>query len=167
MTVGSALHGGSESYVAATKTRTGGEAVVKIEMPPYASFGSEVRTLIAADGRGYVRLLEHDEGRKAMLQERLGVPLSECGLSIPTQIGVLCTTLRRAWEVPAPAGLLEGEARYALWVIALVLEYTGPVAAFWTPGLGRSTTADWTVEGGHFAERCRLFVILALGSRSW
>jgi low temperature requirement protein LtrA len=44
-----------------------------------------------------------------------------------------------------------------------VLEYAGPVAGFWTPGLGRSTTADWTVEGGHFAERCRLFVILALG----
>jgi low temperature requirement protein LtrA len=60
-------------------------------------------------------------------------------------------------------GVLEGEARYALWVIALVLEYAGPVAGFWTPGLGRSTTADWSVEGGHFAERCRLFVILALG----
>src|SRR5215218_4060259 len=60
-------------------------------------------------------------------------------------------------------GLLEGEARYVLWVLALVLEYTGPVAGFWTPGLGRSTTADWTVEGGHFAERCRLFVIIALG----
>src|SRR5829696_1138193 len=60
-------------------------------------------------------------------------------------------------------GLLEGEVRYALWAIALVLEYAGPVTGFWTPGLGRSTTADWTVEGGHFAERCRLFVILALG----
>jgi low temperature requirement protein LtrA len=60
-------------------------------------------------------------------------------------------------------GLLEGEGRYTLWVLAVVLEYTGPVAGFWTPGLGRSTTADWTVEGGHFAERCRLFVILALG----
>jgi low temperature requirement protein LtrA len=59
--------------------------------------------------------------------------------------------------------LLEGEGRYTLWVLAVVLEYTGPVAGFWTPGLGRSTTADWTVEGGHFAERCRLFVILALG----
>ena len=60
-------------------------------------------------------------------------------------------------------GLLEGEARYVLWVLALALEYTGPVTGFWTPGLGRSTTADWTVEGGHFAERCRLFVIIALG----
>jgi low temperature requirement protein LtrA len=73
-----------------------------------------------------------------------------------------------AWfAIPAvlwvAGGLLEGEARYALWTIAVALEYAGPVAGFWTPGLGRSTTADWTVEGGHFAERCRLFVILALG----
>ena len=73
-----------------------------------------------------------------------------------------------AWfAIPAvlwvAGGLLQGEARYALWAIALVLEYTGPVSGFWTPGLGRSATADWTVEGGHFAERCRLFVILALG----
>jgi low temperature requirement protein LtrA len=63
----------------------------------------------------------------------------------------------------AAGGLLEGEARYVLWVLAIVLEYAGPVIGFWTPVLGRSTTADWTVEGGHFAERCRLFVILALG----
>jgi low temperature requirement protein LtrA len=73
-----------------------------------------------------------------------------------------------AWfTIPAvlwvAGSLLQSEARYVLWTIAVVLEYMGPVAGFWTPGLGRSTTADWTVEGGHFAERCRLFVILALG----
>jgi low temperature requirement protein LtrA len=73
-----------------------------------------------------------------------------------------------AWfAIPAllwiAGGLLEGEARYALWVLAVGLEYAGPVLGFWTPGLGRSTTADWSVEGGHFAERCRLFVIIALG----
>jgi low temperature requirement protein LtrA len=60
-------------------------------------------------------------------------------------------------------GLLEGEARYVLWVLALALEYTGPVVGFWTPRLGRSTTETWTVEGGHIAERCQLFVIIALG----
>ena len=60
-------------------------------------------------------------------------------------------------------GLLEGEPRYVLWVLALALEYTCPVVGFWTPGLGRSTTEMWTVEGGHIAERCQLFVIIALG----
>jgi low temperature requirement protein LtrA len=31
------------------------------------------------------------------------------------------------------------------------------------PVLGRSATTDWAVEGGHMAERCGLFVIIALG----
>src|SRR5918997_1874970 len=60
-------------------------------------------------------------------------------------------------------GLLDGEARYALWLIALALEYAGPVARYWTPGLGRSATEEWTVEGTHFAERCQLIIIIALG----
>src|SRR5918999_5179658 len=61
-------------------------------------------------------------------------------------------------------GLLEGEARYVLWVLALAVEYISPVVGFYPPGLGRSTTETWrTVEGGHAAERCQLFVILALG----
>ena len=34
---------------------------------------------------------------------------------------------------------------------------------FYVPGLGRSGTADWRVDGAHMAERCALFVIIALG----
>jgi low temperature requirement protein LtrA len=34
---------------------------------------------------------------------------------------------------------------------------------FWVPGLGRSTTGDWDIEGAHMAERCSLFIIIALG----
>ena len=60
-------------------------------------------------------------------------------------------------------GLAEGEMRLAFWVMALLIEYAGPSLGFWTPGLGHSTTADWDVEGGHMAERCGLFVIIALG----
>src|SRR5918911_1451668 len=60
-------------------------------------------------------------------------------------------------------GLLEGEARYVLWALALAVEYAGPVFGIYTPGLGRSTTEVWTVEGGHAAERCQLFMIIALG----
>jgi low temperature requirement protein LtrA len=57
----------------------------------------------------------------------------------------------------------EGEARLLLWIVALAIEYVSPSLGFWTPGLGRSTTADWDVEGGHLAERCGLFIIIALG----
>ena len=37
------------------------------------------------------------------------------------------------------------------------------VAGFYTPGLGRSTRQDWTIEGGHLAERCQSFILIALG----
>jgi low temperature requirement protein LtrA len=60
-------------------------------------------------------------------------------------------------------GLSGGENRLALWGAALVLEYCGPALGFRVPGLGRSTTADWDVDGGHLAERCSLFIIIALG----
>jgi low temperature requirement protein LtrA len=67
------------------------------------------------------------------------------------------------WSTLWVAGdLLEGEARYAVWVLALSVDFCKPVAGFWTPGLRRTRTGEWTIEGGHFAERCRLFII-ALG----
>ncbi len=60
-------------------------------------------------------------------------------------------------------GLAEGNARLVLWALAVACEYLSPMTGFWLPGLGRSTTRDWTIEGGHLAERCQLFVIVALG----
>jgi len=60
-------------------------------------------------------------------------------------------------------GFAEGSARLGWWALALGIDYLGPVTMFWCPGLGRSTTHDWSVEGGHMAERCGLFIIIALG----
>jgi low temperature requirement protein LtrA len=60
-------------------------------------------------------------------------------------------------------GLLEGEARYTVWLLALAVDYSGPVVGYYMLGLGRSRTGEWNIEGGHFAERCQLFVIIALG----
>ncbi|MGJ4926147.1 low temperature requirement protein A [Bradyrhizobium sp. HKCCYLS2038] len=60
-------------------------------------------------------------------------------------------------------GLAEGSVRMGLWAAALTLEYISPAVRFWVPGLGASTVEDWMVEGGHMAERCALFIIIALG----
>ena len=57
----------------------------------------------------------------------------------------------------------EGQTRLALWIIAVAIEYSGPVMRFWFPGLGATPLGDWEVEGGHMAERCALFIIIALG----
>ncbi|HEY5712401.1 MAG TPA: low temperature requirement protein A [Allosphingosinicella sp.] len=74
-----------------------------------------------------------------------------------------------AWSlVEAPfwiAGALSADPamRLTLWGIALAIVTTGPIAAFWVPGMGRSDTRTWDVEGHHFSERCGLFIIIALG----
>ena len=60
-------------------------------------------------------------------------------------------------------GLAHGTARDALWVAAVGVDLVGGAVGFYTPGLGRSRTSDWTIEGGHFAERCQAFILIALG----
>jgi low temperature requirement protein LtrA len=60
-------------------------------------------------------------------------------------------------------GVLEGPERVMFWVMGLALEISGPPLGYWVPGLGRSSTADWKIDGAHMAERCALFVIIALG----
>ncbi|MBP1807287.1 low temperature requirement protein A [Rubellimicrobium aerolatum] len=57
----------------------------------------------------------------------------------------------------------EGDARFGLWTLAVGIELLSPSIGFWLPGLGRASPEDWDVEGPHFAERCGLFIIIALG----
>jgi low temperature requirement protein LtrA len=60
-------------------------------------------------------------------------------------------------------GLVHGHARWILWLLAAGVDFTGGVVGFVTPGLGRSRTSDWDISGGHFAERCQGFILIALG----
>jgi low temperature requirement protein LtrA len=60
-------------------------------------------------------------------------------------------------------GFAQDGARLALWAGAMLIDFASPSLGYWTPRLGRSTTAEWDVEGAHMAERCALFVIIALG----
>ncbi len=60
-------------------------------------------------------------------------------------------------------GFTEGTTRLVFWIAALAIEYVAPSVGFRVPGIGRSTTGDWKVEGGHLSERCALFIIIALG----
>ena len=53
------------------------------------------------------------------------------------------------------AGFLEGDARIALWLVALAIDYLGPTVV----GVGRG----WRVAPEHFAERHGLIVLIALG----
>jgi low temperature requirement protein LtrA len=59
--------------------------------------------------------------------------------------------------------VVDGDARFALWSVALALDYAGPFAGHWVPGLGRSHPSEWHLEPAHFVERLELFLIIALG----
>jgi low temperature requirement protein LtrA len=60
-------------------------------------------------------------------------------------------------------GMAAGTARETIWLLAVFIDYLGPVAYFYTPGLGRSSLRDWNIDGHHLAERCQLVLIVALG----
>jgi low temperature requirement protein LtrA len=82
----------------------------------------------------------------------------------------LTPNLRRVTAWAAFSGVLwltgaalSRDARLVVWGLAAAVDYGGPAAGFVTPGLGRSTATDWSIAGGHIAERCQLFVIIALG----
>jgi low temperature requirement protein LtrA len=60
-------------------------------------------------------------------------------------------------------GVAHGDARDWYWLAAVAIDVLGGVLGFPVPGVGRSTTADWEIEGHHLAERCQAFVLIALG----
>jgi low temperature requirement protein LtrA len=53
------------------------------------------------------------------------------------------------------AAFLEGDVRIAVWVLALAIDYLGPVVIGIGPG--------WQVAAEHFAERFGLIILIALG----
>jgi low temperature requirement protein LtrA len=60
-------------------------------------------------------------------------------------------------------GLLHGEPRGVIWVLAVVLDYAAVGLGYPVPWLGHSRHSDSMIAGDHLAHRCSLFVILALG----
>jgi low temperature requirement protein LtrA len=56
-----------------------------------------------------------------------------------------------------------GDTRLVVWIVALALDYGAPLHGFALPGVGATPMRDWTLAGGHLAERNRLVVLIALG----
>jgi streptomycin 6-kinase len=103
LTLGQQRSGGTASVVVEATTADGQEAALKVCVPGLDPTFSELRLLLAANGRGYARVLRHDKSREAILLERLGPKLAELGVSIDKQIDAICSTLLRAWA-PLPEG---------------------------------------------------------------
>jgi streptomycin 6-kinase len=104
LTIGESLPGGKTALVLRVVLRTGRpgtDAVLKIA-PPDSGFAGQVATIAAADGHGYVRLLDVDLDRNAALLEALGRPLAEATDSPEEHLDLLATTLTQAWRAPKP-----------------------------------------------------------------
>jgi low temperature requirement protein LtrA len=72
------------------------------------------------------------------------------------------------WTATSSAVMLlgaveHGHVRELLWASSIAIDLIGAALGFYVPGLGRSATTEWTISGGHFAERCQAFVLIALG----
>jgi low temperature requirement protein LtrA len=60
--------------------------------------------------------------------------------------------------------IADGDARIALWGLAVVAAHGGAWLLHWLPGRGRAIDLAHTeIAGGHLVERFRLFFIIALG----
>ncbi|RKR91293.1 low temperature requirement protein LtrA [Micromonospora pisi] len=94
-----------------------------------------------------------------------------CSLAIALrhdELGV--RPLRAAFWFAVSAGpwlagaLFEGDARLVLWGVAIMIDYVSALSGWPTPGLGRTKPHELNLASGHFAERYRQFVIIALGA---
>jgi low temperature requirement protein LtrA len=73
-----------------------------------------------------------------------------------------------AWSCIAGAvwvggALADHDARLWIWIAAAAIDYAAPLHGFALPRLGRTPTRDWTLAGGHLAERNQLVLLIALG----
>jgi low temperature requirement protein LtrA len=59
--------------------------------------------------------------------------------------------------------LLGGRTQVVIWLLAVAVDYSAPLVAFYLPGWGRAPTRAWPVAGAHLAERCQNMILLALG----
>jgi low temperature requirement protein LtrA len=116
---------------------------------------------------------------KAFESRGLWFALAYAAMQVGRTIFLLASTTRRSparlnavrilvWLSMSAAfwiagGMAQGHARLVYWSVALGIEYISPAVRFWIPKYGATDVADWVVEGGHMAERCAGFIIIALG----
>jgi low temperature requirement protein LtrA len=60
-------------------------------------------------------------------------------------------------------GLAQPQLREVLWALVVAIDLFSAAVGFFVPGLGRTATREWNIDGAHAAERIQAFVIIALG----
>jgi low temperature requirement protein LtrA len=72
------------------------------------------------------------------------------------------------WSAIAGVGwvagaVVHGDARLVIWIGALLLDLGAPMHGFWLPRMAGTPMGDWSLAGGHLAERMQLVLMIALG----
>lgn len=119
VTLGEVLGGGTESVVVAVTRADGEPAVLKLTVPTDQAATNEITALRLAAGHGCVRLLEADAARSALLLERLGPSLADCGFPLQRRHEILVATAQRMWR-PAPGWGLPTGATKGRWLIEFI-----------------------------------------------
>jgi low temperature requirement protein LtrA len=73
-----------------------------------------------------------------------------------------------AWSCIAGAvwiagAFTHGDTRLVMWLVAIVVDLAAPIHGFRLPFAGATPMEEWTLAGGHLAERCQLVLMIALG----
>lgn len=92
---GDILEGGSEALVMTVTSNKREPLILKIKLP--GELDNETSVLRMADGRGYAKLIDHDQTSGAMLLERLGNKLAEVESDPVAQMKTIVTTMKSAW----------------------------------------------------------------------
>jgi low temperature requirement protein LtrA len=50
-------------------------------------------------------------------------------------------------------GVADGDARTALWVVALAIDVTGPLVLYWLPFRRPLPSSAWAIQVSHLVER--------------
>lgn len=98
--LGEPLPGGSRSYVCRVTTQDGQRAVLKLALPEPV-LETQMTTLVAAQGRGYVEVFAHNINSGAFLLESLGPSIHSVVHDVSTVLTVTAKTLINAWQVRA------------------------------------------------------------------
>lgn len=119
LTYGRGLPGGSNSYVIRAIRADREPVVLKVSMPSEDQ-GQELLTLRRAGGRGYVRLLDGDVDRRALLLEQLGSSLQSQPGQVEDQLRIMSDTLSLAWQRPVDFPELDPRPGKAAGLVELI-----------------------------------------------
>jgi streptomycin 6-kinase len=121
ITVGRALEGAHEAFVAEATMEDGTPAVLKVLVPRSDDVAKhEITALRLADGEGCARLYRANEAASAMLIERLGRTLFDLHLPLERRLAIMCDSASGVWRPAQDSGLPTG-AEKGRWLIGFIV----------------------------------------------